>query len=54
MYELCTSVWVLSPFFPVLVPVVLGEGEAHLTDMGLGRGHLGFGDLELTNMLFLF
>ena len=24
----------------VLVPVVLGEGEAHLADRGLGCGHL--------------
>ena len=32
--ELYAPVWVLFPFCVVLVPVVLGEGEAHLTDRG--------------------
>ena len=38
--EGCVSVCVLAPVCAVLVLVVLGEGEAHLTDRGLGRGHL--------------
>ena len=39
--------WDLSPVCDLLVPVVLGEGEAHLADRGLGCGHLGRGDLEI-------
>ena len=46
--------WVLLPFCAVLVLVVLGEGEAHLMDRGLGRGNLGRGDLEVTYVFFWF
>ena len=47
------SAWVLPPFFDIFVPVVLVEGEAHLTATlsgfrGLGRVHWGCGDLEVT------
>ena len=41
-------VWSLSPVCDVLVPLVLSKGEAHLTDRGLGRGHLGHVDLDIT------
>ena len=44
------SAWVLPPFCDIFVPVVLVEGEAHLTATlsglnSLGRGHWGCGEL---------